>query len=68
MKTHKCDKCSYSTVRASDLKRHISAVHLEEKSYKCTYKNCEYSTIHTGNLKQHISTVHLKEKTQQQQQ
>ena len=28
-KKHKCDKCNYSTVRSSDIKRHISAVHLQ---------------------------------------
>ena len=57
-----CSHCDYILHCNSKMKQHISAVHLKEKNFKCTYENCEFNSARAGDLKKHISAVHLKEK------
>ena len=45
-----CDKCEYSTSRASLLKRHIENKH-EGVRYNCD--NCECAATRASNLKKH---------------
>ena len=57
-KRYKCDLCSYSARRSSDLLRH-KRVHTGDKPYKCDV--CDYSTTQYGNMKTH-KRVHSGEK------
>ena len=46
--------------KSSNLKRHISATHMQKKSHVCEICQCAFSQL--CNLKRHHSSVHLKEK------
>ncbi len=59
-KGFKCKICSVTLKRRYDLKRHVAAVHLNERPYKCD--RCVDSFGHRGTLQKHIRTVHLREK------
>ena len=55
-KDHKCDICSYSSVRKNELARHISSVHEKNKPHKCLV--CDYSCSANSTLKIHVESVH----------
>ena len=50
-KTHCCKKCSYTSIKASNLKRH-NLVHSGETPIVC--KQCNYSCIRGDHLKQNM--------------
>ncbi|GBP72622.1 Zinc finger protein 782 [Eumeta japonica] len=50
---YECDYCKYTSVRKSDLAKHMR-VHIGKKRYKC--QQCEYSSYRMSALKAHIRT------------
>ena len=53
---HKCGTCAKVFKLKHQLKRHIAAVHDEEKPFKC--QTCNKTFSQKANLNQHISAVH----------
>ena len=53
-----CEKCDYSSVYPSNLKRHKNNVHDSENAKVFTCKKCDYSSKSTSGLKRHKSNVH----------
>ena len=52
-KTHSCNQCSYSNIKAANLKRHM-LVHNVMKPFICKY--CDYTCKTAGALKKHKLT------------
>ncbi|RXG52423.1 RE1-silencing transcription factor [Armadillidium vulgare] len=52
-KKFKCFKCSYVSIRKSNVKRHMFK-HSDTKQFKCFH--CEYETNHKGTLNKHLLT------------
>ena len=48
-KPFKCNECSYSAIRVSNLKRHVQSRHTLEKPFKCN--ECHYSASLASDLK-----------------
>ena len=56
-KRYKCGRCEYATIKSSDLKKHVLAVHDKVKKFKCEL--CEYAASKAGTLKNHVMRVHM---------
>ena len=54
------DQCNYTASTLVNLRRHIAADHVREKSFKC--EQCNYAASSASKLKRHILGVHNKEK------
>ncbi|KAI1699527.1 c2H2-type zinc-finger domain-containing protein [Ditylenchus destructor] len=55
-KPYKCDQCSYSSARSSNLVVH-KRTHSGEKPYKCDF--CSYRCVSGSDLKKHIGRMHV---------
>ena len=56
MKGLNCNYCSFATVTASVMKRHVDAIHLRLKPHKC--EHCTYASPHRVTLKRHTRVKH----------
>ena len=61
-KPFKCELCPFSSVKQSNLKKHVEAVHEKIKRYACKHLNCNFRSSTNANLKSHIMSVHEKRK------
>lgn len=52
---YRCDSCSYSTDRRSDLIKH-SSVHTNIRPYSCVY--CDKCFKQSSHLRQHVKRIH----------
>ena len=57
VKENKCDQCSFTALRKSNLTQHISHVH-GLKHYRCTL--CNFATSYSKSLNNHLLVVHEK--------
>jgi len=55
---HACPQCKYKCSRASNLTKHIKAVHEKIKGFKCD--KCKYECYEAVHLRRHIKAVHEK--------
>ena len=62
-KKHRCSVCGEMLSSASNLSKHVRAVHLKEKPHVCAF--CDRNFSQAGHLHAHEKAVHLKEKHHQ---
>lgn len=55
----KCESCSKTFLRKFSLKRHVKAIHLREKDFKC---ECGKNFISRDQLKRHVISKHTQER------
>jgi uncharacterized Zn-finger protein len=55
---HRCDQCGTVLSTKPHLKRHIQAVHSDERRFICSFDNCGQSFTQSGNLNRHIKSFH----------
>ena len=53
---HQCHICGIWLTQKSKLSRHVAAVHLNERPFKCP--KCPKAFNEQYNMKKHLSTVH----------
>ena len=53
IKSYKCNKCGYTSLRLGDLRRHLTT-HSEEKPNKCN--QCDYASSRADGLRGHLKT------------
>ena len=53
-----CEKCGKPCDSPFQLDRHVEAVHLKLKPYKCN--QCNFASAHPSNLKKHVKSAHEK--------
>ena len=58
IKKFKCNRCSFSTDYAPNVKLHIQTVHEKIKPFKCNSVDCKFETGTKQNLKLHMQNVH----------
>lgn len=56
-KTHKCEFCSYTTTRTTNLENH-TRIHTGEKPFQCEFITCTYAASQRCNLEAHKKTHH----------
>lgn len=54
-KIHRCELCTYRSLKFSDLRKH-NRIHSGEKPYKCIY--CSFACSQSSNLKTHTKKYH----------
>ena len=53
---HKCEECSYTTYEPDRMRKHINAMHRDQKDFKCS--QCNYVTNMQTRLNQHMTKRH----------
>ena len=61
-KTFKCSDCEYATTTATNLKRHVTSVHGNTRSFACAEPGCGMKFNTLSNLQDHTARRHLDER------
>lgn len=51
-----CNRCDYATNQNGDLKKHVIAIHTNEKGLKCN--RCYFLASLQNNLRRHVINMH----------